>query len=155
MSSLNKSTALERDQKALKGVDKYFANVTKVTLLGTDFTPAALKAVFQNDIDVRTALDAIRSQAKQQKLAMVASRAKVNDVRLALKGYILSTYGKDAVQMLEDLGIAAPKTGKPSVPTKAQALVKAAATRKARGTVGRKRRLSIKGTPAATNTPQK
>ena len=144
----NNTTALSQDQKVMAGVDKYLANVGQLTFLGTSYTPATLKAVFQGDIDGRNALDTSRAQVKQQVVAMQASRTKVLALRAALRGYILSTYGQQAVQMLQDFGMTVPKARSVSAATKAESAAKASATRKAR------EKAAQAVAPAPATTPQ-
>jgi hypothetical protein len=153
-SSPNKPTALSLDQKHIGGVDKYFSSNRSILLAGTDITPAALKAVFQDDIDATNALDAAEAQAKQRRATQRAARKKASATRRDLKAYILGNYGPTAVQMLDDFGFTAPKPrGVRKVATKAQAVAQAEATRKARHTMGKKQRAKVKGkVPAADTT---
>ena len=141
----NQNTAVALDQKAIVGVSKHFAKVKHLTLAGTSFTTATLKAVFQAEIDATQSLDTARTQMKQQVATARAARAKAREARRLLRAYVLGNYGPAAVQMLEDLGLSVPKPkSRATVSTKADALVKAKATRKARNTMGKKKRLSIK-----------
>src|ERR1700681_4519283 len=103
-------TALALDQKAIAGVTKYFANVGKLTLLGTDYTPATLTAKLQVEIDALHALDAGKAQLKQQVATTQGVRGSMRALRAALRKYILGAYGATAVQMLEDFGMPVPKT---------------------------------------------
>jgi hypothetical protein len=148
----NKNTALALDQKALAGVDKYFATASTLSIAGTSYTPAALKAVFQADIDATNALDASRAQVKQQVATAHAARAKANAARAGLKAYVLGTSGAAAVTMLEDFGMTVPKPHVLTVEAKAKSVANAEATRKARHTMGKKQKESIKGSPVVAAT---
>jgi hypothetical protein len=129
----NKTTALALNQKAIDGVDKYFAHVKTFTLAGTTYTPATLKAVLQAEIDGDKAVDESQAQFQQQVVAAQLARAKARGARAGLKAYVLGTSGADAVQMLKDLGIPVPKPrGIKSAQSKAQAVGKATATRQAK-----------------------
>ena len=129
----NKNTALAQHQKVIAGIDKYFGKVKTLTVLGTSYTPTALKAVFQADIDATNKVDASRAQWKQQVADSRGARAKARKTRRALRNMLLGNYGEAAVQMLEDFGIPVPKpTGRKTAKTKADAVVKAEATREAR-----------------------
>jgi hypothetical protein len=141
----NKNTALALDRKAVAGVDKYFATASTLSIAGTTYTPTALKAVFQADIDASTALDAGRAQVKQQVATAQAARAKANAVRAGLKAYVLGTSGAAAVTMLEDFGVTAPKRRILTVEAKAKSIANAKATRAARHTMGKKQKEPIKG----------
>jgi len=152
----NKNTAQALDQKVIAGVTKYFSKVKSITVAGTTYTSKTLMAVFQADIDASTQVDAIRAQLKQLVASYRTTKANAKALRAELKTYILGNYGKAAVQMLEDFGMSAPKApGKMTAATRAAAVVKAEATRKARGTMGSKEKQSIHGaptTPASTET---
>ena len=145
----NKNNALALDQKAVSAVDKYLTGGAKWSLLGASYTAADLKLVFQGDIDAFTALDAARAQVQQHVATSRVSREKVREMRRALKGYILSAYGPQAVQMLADFGFSLPKTkSAKTAATTASAVVKGKATRVARHTMGKKQKSLIHGTPA-------
>ena len=129
----NKTTALALNEKAIGGVDKYFAHVKTLTLAGTSYTPAALKEALQAEIDGEKAVEDVHAQYTQQVVAARLTRSKGRVVRKALKAYVLGNYGAEAVQMLKDLGIPVPKpTGVKTAKSKAQAADKAATTRKAK-----------------------
>jgi hypothetical protein len=150
----NKNTALALDQKAIQGVNKYFAKAKTLTVAGTSYTPAALKAVLQAEIDAIKALDAAMAQIKQLVAETRAARLEATATRKGLRAHVLGNYGASAVQMLGDFGMAAPKsTGKKTAQVKAEAVTKAKATREARHTMGKKQRLAIKAAPVAVGTP--
>jgi hypothetical protein len=154
----SQDTALVLDQKAIAGVTKYFASVTKVTLLGTDYTPAALTAKLQSEIDALNALASGKAQMKQQVATTREVRKIMRAFRAALRKYILGAYGPTAVQMLEDFGMKAPKnTGPKTAEAKAVAAAKSAATKKAKKDALAKLASSSPAAPAATvsTTPSK
>jgi hypothetical protein len=149
----NKNTALATNQKVILGVGKYFAKVKTLTLAGTSYTPVALKALFQAEIDANNALDGSRAQMKEQVATTRATRAKAAAARKGLRAYILGNYGASAVQMLEDFGMNPPKPpGPKTVEVKAQAATKATATRKARA-ASKKLVVSVSSPAAPAETP--
>jgi hypothetical protein len=128
----NKTTALALNQKAIEGVEKYFANVKNVTIAGTTYTPAALTATLQAEIDADKAADDGHAQYRQQVVAAQLARSKGRAMRKGLKAYVLSNFGADAVQTLQNFGFPVPKPlGRRSSASKAQAVDKGEATRKA------------------------
>jgi hypothetical protein len=149
----NKTAALQIDQKVIAGVDKYFSAVAKVTVGGTDYTPAALKAVFQADADAQKAADDGRAKQKELVSAQRAARKSMRTLRTQLRTFLLSNYGAGAASMFEDFGFPAPKKATVKVSTKAQAVVKSKATRDARGTKGKNQKKAIKGQPSAQPAP--
>ena len=152
--SQNRQAASVIDQKAIGGVDKYFANVSTLTLAGNAMTPAELKAVLKAEIDALKGVDDLRAALHTALVSARAISAKAQGARKALRAYILGNYGSDAAQMFADFGMNLPKT-KSTVPTqaKADAAAKAKATRKARHTMGSKQKAAITGQPAVT-TPK-
>ena len=131
--SPNKNTAQALDKKAIQGVDKYFAKVKTMTIAGTSYTPAALNAVFQAEIDALEALDTSHTQYQQQVSDTREARAKAVATRAGLRAYVLATYGAAAVQMLGDFGMSSPKSKGPrTAQAKADGVAKGQDTRKAR-----------------------
>ena len=129
----NRVTAVVIDQKIIAGVDKYLSTIAKLTVGGTDFTPATLKAKLQSEIDAETALDALKAQCKQVVANTKAVRKQLRALRASLKKYILGSYGAEAVQMLADFGMNVPKNvGPRTVEAKAESHKKAAITRAAK-----------------------
>ncbi len=153
----NKNTALALNQKISEGVDKYFSKVKSLTIGGTAYTPKSLKSELQAEDDASKSVDSTRAQLKQQVATHRAAKASAFVLRSELRTYILGSYGKAAVQMLEDFGMSAPKyTGKKTAQVKADAVAKAKATREARGTVSKKQKQLIHGAPSqpvTTETP--
>jgi hypothetical protein len=129
----NKTTAKELDQMAIAGIKKYFANVPKITLGGTDYSAATLTAVLQAEIDALLALGTSKSQLRQQVADTQTIRVSTRAVRALLRKYILATYGNKALAMLGDFGMKEPKNvGKRTAEVKAKASAKARATREAK-----------------------
>ena len=148
----SKSTTHDQDLKIIAAVDKYFASATQMAIAGTTYTPATLKAVFQAEIDANNAADSTRAVYRQQIVEARAARGNAGDLRQELRTYILGNYGKAAVTMLEDFGMSPKTKSGPTVKTKAEAQVKAVATREARHTMGKKQKLAITGASAATQS---
>jgi hypothetical protein len=130
--SPNKQTAQALNQKAIAGIDTYFAHVKTLTLAGASTTPAALKATLQAEIDANSAADKAHGQYLQQVVAAKLARSNGRAARKNLKAYVLGNYGSEAVQMLKDLGIPVPKPASRTAQSKAKASAKAVATREAK-----------------------
>ena len=128
----NKKTALALNQQAIQGIDKYFAHVKTLTIAGTAYSPASLKATLQAEIDAENSVTEGQAQYKQQVVAARVARSKGRATRKLIKAYVLTNFGAENVQTLGNFGIPVPKTpGKRTAKSKAQAADKAAATRKA------------------------
>ena len=129
----NKATAVDFDVSVIAGIKKYFANVGKLTFLGTDYSAATLTAAVQGEIDAEKALEAARAELRQMVADTQGTRVQTRALRAAIRKYILSVHGPHAVQVLEDFGFKAPKTpGPKTVKVKAEAQAKAVAIRKAK-----------------------
>jgi uncharacterized lipoprotein YddW (UPF0748 family) len=130
---ISKTNAHARNLKAIAWVDKYLASATQVILAGTTYTPPALKAALQAQIDADNAVDDLRAQYRQQVVVAKGARTSGRAAWVSLKAYVLSTYGRDAAQVLEEFGISAPKKpGPKTAKGKALASEGATATRKAK-----------------------
>ncbi len=156
--SVSNQVALVNDQKMISGVGKYFAGLKSLAPAGNATTPAKLEAIFQDDIDQTQALDTLLGQVAEQRAKQKAARALAIRTRADVKAYILGNYGQgnSVATMLNDFGYGTPK--KKSVPTteaKAAAVKQAAATKAARGPIGKHNRAKVKGVvaPAADATP--
>jgi hypothetical protein len=155
----NKPTNKDNDNKMIGGIDKHFTDPKPMTIGGKQTTPMALKAIFQADIDATNEVDGAR-------MAWLAAVAKARDARAlaaqtrsAVKAYLVGLYGPEAAGVIGDFGFPASKApGQKSVKTKAVAIERSAATRKARHTMGSQQRKAVKGTvtvisPAAGEGP--
>ncbi len=107
-----------------------------------------LVALLQSVVAVMIALDAAQAGTKDALTALRAVMAKVGPVIRAYRRYLRATYG-DATQVLADYGLEPEKARRPlSTEERAAALQKSEATRKLRGTKGRKQKAGIKATAA-------
>ena len=149
----NKTTALALNKRISEGVDKHFSKVKSLTFGGSEYTPKSLMAVLNAENDAASAVDSTRAQLGGEVATHRTAKAKAAVVRSALKAYILSTYGKAAVQVLGDFGWNVPKSsGKRTPEAKVQAVAQGKATRNARHTMGKKQKLAIKGVVPSTAT---
>jgi hypothetical protein len=129
----NKTTAKDLDTMAIAGIKKYLASVQKITLAGTDYSAVTLTSALQAEIDAITMVDAGKAQLQQQVADTGKVRVKTRALRALLRKYILTTYGTEALQILGDFGMKAPKNlGPRTAAAKAQAQAKAKATREAK-----------------------
>ncbi len=141
------------DQKMIIGITKYFTKMPTLSPKGRPTTPAALLAVFQADLDRTAELQALEAQLADKRLEQRAARAQAVQTRADVKAYIVGNYGDQATAMLTDFGLTAPKKATVTPATKVAAITQAQATRKARGTKGKKQKAKIKGTVAASPAP--
>lgn len=147
---LGQDTAKAMNLKAIAGVDKHLGDVTEVTIHGVSYTPDALKAVFQGEIDADMALDQARAVVMQLLAAARVARGNARDMRRALRTYLIHSFGPQAVGVLGDFGMSPKPRSVPDTAVKAEAANKARATRNARHIMGKKQRKAIK---VETSTP--
>jgi hypothetical protein len=155
MNKETKQVRIAADQQLMKGLTTKMGGTAALTISGKQVTVAAIVAVLQERVDAALAATAARNaltataSADRQKVA--ETRQLVDAVRTAVRVMV-----GPAADVLGEFGLAPKKSRAPTVATKADALVKATATRKARGTVGKRAKLKIKGTVGPENpTPPK
>lgn len=133
----------------ITGIQKFLAQIATLPVGGTNMTPASIVTVFQNRITIgqaaQTAEAARTAAVKADRDERTNTAAFVQAFRRIVVGMF-----QQAPDTLAVFGLTAPKARKTSVATKATAVAKNKATRVARGTVGPKKKLSIKGTATTT-----
>jgi hypothetical protein len=162
-STKTKAAALAHVQALIAGTKLHFPNGS-FTIGGTTYTSASLIQVLQGLANAMTALNAAEAGAKDALAAERAAKAQVGPILLAYKRLVLAAFA-NTTQTLVDFGLTPPKARAPL--TTEQRAVRAAkvnATRVARGTTSKKKKLAIKGNvtgvtvtpttaPTATSTP--
>jgi hypothetical protein len=148
----NKAARAERIRKVMAGLQKHFASAN-LTLAGTSFTPSALQAFLQADVDANDA----STLAREKWLATVQSArdtdAKTNAVVRAIESQVKAVYGEsqNAGDILAEFGFSPRKRVVKTADTKAGAAAKLRATRQERHTMGQRQKAKVKGTvPVAT-----
>jgi hypothetical protein len=146
----NKTERTNANRKIVGAIKKHLR--ASITLDGVKYAPATLAKMFQKGIDVADATD---QAAKTWHLAVATEKEKTGAlaaVQTSLRNYVSATFGETGTEF-SDFGFA-PKTVTPvDAATKAQAVELRAATRKARGTMGKKQKLKVKGTIVAPAEP--
>jgi hypothetical protein len=139
-----KSVALVQLQSFAAGLQQHFPGGS-LMLGNTSYTIAALVQSIQTLCGAIMALDAAQAQVSQAVTDLRATNAQIGPIVQAAERMVRTMFGS-AAGPLGDFGLQPPKVRTPL--TSQQLLVaatKARATRKARGTKGRKQRLAIKG----------
>jgi hypothetical protein len=144
----------------MAGLQASYAPDAIFPLVPGDFTRDELVAQFQQFVQAMQATNAAHQawlNAVQNERAFEAS---VSPLREGVHGIVVAKLGKSSPQ-LTGYGFAPRKIAQPKALTKAASQVKAEATRKARGTVGKKQKLTISGnvtgvtiTPITATQPQ-
>jgi hypothetical protein len=140
-----KSTKYARDTRMMEGLIKHAA-LLNFGPPGLVESPLALAARFREHLDAMRAVerreaawrDALRREAKIE--------AGIKDLMARLARLLSGVLGVDA-PVLRDFGLKPATKPKVSVETKRRAVEKRAATRRLRGTMGRRQRKKVKGSP--------
>ena len=138
------------DQAMINGILKFLAQFATLPVEGKNMTPTDIVKVFQDRIGTATnaqTADAARTTAVK---ADRDERANTAGITAAVRRIVLGMFNTNP-DTLAVFGLKALKVANPTAATKAAAVVKNKATRVARGTVGPKKKLAIKGTVPADN----
>ena len=128
----------------VKGINTDLAGVASFDIDGSHLARADLLARLRATLDAITAVKAARTALGQAVASQSSSVAQARTLRGGVKRFLQTQYGPTSPK-LQDFGFAPARVAKTPVKTKAQAKVKAAATRSARGTKGRKQKAAITG----------
>ena len=144
----SKAKTLALLQRLILGTKQHLPNAT-ITIGGTAYPVSTLIGQFQSLIDAMAKQDAAKAAAKDALTALHDVKLQVDPLVQAYKEMLVVMFA-GVSQTLAGFGLAPRKVRAPlTVEQKAAAHAKAMATREARGTKGRKERLSIKGSVAA------
>jgi hypothetical protein len=146
MGNTNRPTQRDRLRLIVEGVAKHYATGTLV-VQGSTLTGSDLQNVLKGYLGLLDAADADKAQWRKSVKAAKDEASKRRPFLRALKGIVTGQFGHD-LSALADFGYPPPRAAKTKVAVKAEAQVKASATRKARGTVGSKAKLKVKSAPA-------
>lgn len=153
MANVNSNAAQAHDAQVLVGIQKHLLNVPSLPLAGSAITPADLVKLVQSRIDSAGVVAAASATWHSTVTAHKALNAKLTPVVRGLRQYVLNVFGETS-PVLADFGFTAPKTVTRTPEQKAAAAAKAKATRKARGTLGKKQKKGVTGTvPTTAPTP--
>jgi hypothetical protein len=151
MAILNRALVQARFTLVLAGIAKHITG--PVAFGGTSYTAATLAAPFQAWFTMVAALGTAKAGYHAAVLAEQAAYKAAQILWVLLEAYCRVTFTGDTAT-LADFGFAPKKYTKPSPEVEAAAIAKRAATRKARGTLGKKAKLAITGaTPAPAPAP--
>jgi hypothetical protein len=142
--SNTKAAALARVQALIAGTQKHFPNGS-FTIGSTTYTSAELIQVLQGLANAMLARDAANTGAKDARATEKATQTQVGPIVRAYERLVVAAFA-NATQTLADFGITPPKARKPLTAQQLAAkAAKAKATRTARGTTSKKKKLAVKG----------
>jgi hypothetical protein len=132
------------DQHAIEGVRSDLQGMPSLYLAGEIFTPTTLEDAIQARIDAATAIDAAKAAWMKAIDDYQALDGKTRLLLRDLKRLVIGAFREDSPR-LSHFGFTAPLKVTLTEAQKVTAVAKRAATRKARGTLGPKAKLAIKG----------
>ncbi len=145
MSHKNRAITQAHDGQVIVGINKDLQNVSSLPLQGTTFTMAALAQLVQSRIDAINEVANAKAAWRDAVARCEALDTRVTKIVRSLRNYVIDAYGEES-PILADFGFTPPRKAT-LTPEQAVARAKlAAATRKARGTMGKKAKAKIKGT---------
>ncbi len=136
------------DQQVILGIKQDLQSMSAIPVGGTTYTPTALMALIQSRIDATNEVVTAKAAWLNASKTYKAIDAQVALVIRELRNVVIGYFGA-ASPKLADFGFAAPKRTPLTPAKKAAAALKRAATRKARGTMGKKQKLAITGATAS------
>ena len=147
---MSKIATTKQKQAALAGqlaagTQKHLANAGQLTFAGGTFTPSQVVDRLHSVATLRADADAARAVATAKVAAERAQLPALREFILAFVGLVRVLFGTSP-DILADFGLEPKKAPKALTPEqKAAAKVKRAATREARGIIGRVKRAKVKG----------
>jgi hypothetical protein len=146
MSNTDGSKALvDLAVKLIAGTQKRLASTGQLRFAGKTFTPSQVEAQLQALVTLRADAEAAKALARAK---VAAQRAQLPALRAFVQAFaavIKAQYGTEP-DVLADFGLEPRKAPTPLTPEqKTAAKAKRAATRKARGIIGSRKRAAVKG----------
>jgi hypothetical protein len=142
----NRVSTQGKDQQVIVGIKTDLQTMSSLPLGGATYTPSSLAAFIQSRIDAANAVLTAKANWQSASKTYEAINTQATVVVRELRNLVIGAFGPSSPK-LADFGFT-PTVRKVQTPEqKAAAAVKRAATRKARGTMGKVAKLAIKGAP--------
>ncbi len=153
MTSINnkRSDKLAADQAMIDGTQKFLAKLAQLPVGSQTMTPDEIVQIFQGRLAIGKAVLTAEAARTAAVKADKDKRQSTAVFERSFRRIVLGMFSQSP-DTLAIFGLKPPKAAKKTVATKAAAVAKNKATRKARNTQGTKQKKQIKGTtPAATS----
>jgi hypothetical protein len=138
-------------QAVIDGINGELGDTTSFLIGGTTYAKADLIAHFQARIDAAKKTNTARAAFQATVASEQGVDATAEPLRAEFKVYLQGRFGKASTE-LQKFGYEPQKAPQRAAVTKAKAIAQSAATRAARGTIGKKAKSLIKGVPAPAPT---
>jgi hypothetical protein len=149
--SAQKATTSALLTALVKGIETELAGVDPIVVDGSSHPRTELLDRLQAALNAIAAVKLARTALSQAVASQKASTAQAMALRAGVKRVVQTKFGPQSPK-LQDFGFTPERVAKTPVKTKAAAKVKAAATRVARGTKGKKQKSQIHGDQTAQPT---
>jgi hypothetical protein len=148
--SQGKNSLAAQVKQLIAGANKHYPNGSEqLQVGGATFTVTGLTALLQSFVDNRQAVEASKAATKAKAQAELTQAPSLRAVIHAFESVVRGTFGNSA-DALADFGLAPPKARvTKTAEQKAVTAAKSAATRKARGTMGKNQKKNVKGSITA------
>jgi hypothetical protein len=148
----NNATVVSTCNQRITALTKLVAAKTPMKINRQQMKLSDVVGVYQACIDTRSEL--VSQRAAYNKALVDRNNAEVTRQAIdeGLKSWVANEFGVPSAEA-EELGFLPPKIGAKSAATKAEAVEKLLATRKARLTMGKRQKEKIKGTIVAPTAP--
>jgi hypothetical protein len=145
MSSIrNNAVLVATCNQRIAALNAHVSAKTEIPLNGETHKASDVIGIFQSVLDTQAALAKSRAQVAVDLAAHRNAESTRVAIEFPLKNWVLNTLGADS-NAAREIGYSAPKKAKKSPEDVASAVKLAAATRVARGTMGKKQKSKIKG----------
>ena len=141
----NNATIVKQSTQRITALQKHVSAKTEIPIAGKKVKCAALVALYQSVIDTGATVTSTKGTYKLALSAREQAELQRKTADESLRSWVLITYGPES-QEAHDFGFVPKVRATVSTETRATAVALGKATRKARGTTGKKAKLKIKGT---------
>ncbi len=137
--------AVGSDLLVLQGIEQVLAETSSLTLGGRNFTPVELAAFVHDRLTAAERVHSLQAELTAARHVFMERTRECEPVLRDLRAVIQAQFGPGSTQA-RAFGFKPPKARRPmTLDEQVAAIRKRAATRKARGTMGRKQKLAIVG----------
>jgi len=150
MNTINMNDVAAQVKQFITGANKHLSTgIQQIQVGGATFTVTGLTALLQSFVDNREAVEVSKAATKAKVQVEQAQSPSQLAIIRAFEKVVRGMFG-DSADVLADFGLAPPKArALRSAEEKAVSAAKSAATRTARGTMGKVQKKSVKGSITA------
>jgi hypothetical protein len=152
MTTVSRTTTQGKDQEVLNGIQTELQSMQTLFLGSETYTPQTLAEFVQSRIDKANAVGAAHAAWEDAIRAYEVVDKKATVVLGDLRHVVMAAFGRESPK-LASFGFALPKVPTLTSEQRSKAALRAAATRKARKTMGKKQKALVKGAVVAS-TPE-